>query len=136
MVSTREPAIRFGNLMRSFHATAASGRYNFWTLGDPMFGVMVSCGSGGLFTELIDDVVTERAPVGVELAAHMLERLRTRRHATDSMGLLPTHPAARFVARFAELALTVPWERFVFEVNPVSWRRDDAIALDGLLIVG
>ena len=103
---------------------------------DPMFGVMVSCGSGGIFTELIDDVVTERAPVGAELAAHMLERLRTRRHATDSMGLLPTHPAARFVARFAELALTVPWERFVFEVNPVSWRRDDAIALDGLLIVG
>jgi len=31
----REPAIRFGNLMRSFHATAASGRYSFYTLGDP-----------------------------------------------------------------------------------------------------
>ena len=59
---------------------------------DPMFGVMVSCGSGGVFTELIDDVVTERAPVGVELAAHMLERLRTRRHATDAEGLLPTDP--------------------------------------------
>jgi succinyl-CoA synthetase beta subunit len=103
---------------------------------DPMFGVMVSCGSGGVFTELIDDVVTERAPVGTELAAHMVERLRTRRHATDSMGLLPTDPAARFVARFAELAVTAPWERFVFEVNPVSWRRDDAVALDGLLIIG
>jgi uncharacterized protein (DUF1800 family) len=35
----REPAIRFGNLMRTFHATAASGRYNFWTLGDPLYGV-------------------------------------------------------------------------------------------------
>ena len=35
----REPAVRFGNLMRTFHATAASGRYNFWTLGDPLFGV-------------------------------------------------------------------------------------------------
>ena len=35
----REPAIRFGNLMRTFNATAASGRYNFWTLGDPMYGV-------------------------------------------------------------------------------------------------
>ena len=103
---------------------------------DPMFGVMVSCGSGGVFTELIDDVVTERAPVRAELAAHMLERLRTRRHATDSVGLLPTDPAARFIARFAELALTAPWERFVFEANPVLWSRDDAVALDGLLIVG
>ncbi len=35
----REPAIRFGNLMRSFHATAASGRFNFYTLGDPQYGV-------------------------------------------------------------------------------------------------
>jgi succinyl-CoA synthetase beta subunit len=103
---------------------------------DPMFGVMVSCGRGGVFTELIDDVVTERAPVGADLAAHMLERLRTRRHATDSAGLLPTDAAAQFIARFAELALTAPWDRFVFEVNPVLWRRDDAIALDGLLIVG
>jgi hypothetical protein len=52
------------------------------------------------------------------------------------VGLLPTDPAARFIARFAELALTAPWERFVFEANPVLWRRDDAVALDGLLIVG
>jgi acetyltransferase len=103
---------------------------------DPMFGVMVSCGSGGILTELIDDVVTERAPVGPELAAHMLERLRTRRQATDSAGLLPTEPAARFVARFSELALTAPWERFVFEANPVLWRRNEAVAVDGLLVVG
>jgi hypothetical protein len=74
--------------------------------------------------------------VGAALAAHMLERLRTRPHATDCVGLLPTDPAARFIARFAELALTAPWKRFVFEVNPVLWRRDDAVAVDGLLIVG
>jgi uncharacterized protein (DUF1800 family) len=35
----REPALRFANLMRTFHATAASGRYSFWTLGDPLYGV-------------------------------------------------------------------------------------------------
>jgi acyl-CoA synthetase (NDP forming) len=103
---------------------------------DPVFGVIVSCGSGGVLTELIDDVVTERAPVGIELAAHMLERLRTRHHATDAEGLLATDPAARFIARFAELALTAPWSRFVFEVNPVLWRRADAVAVDGLLVVG
>lgn len=35
----REPAVRFGNLMRTFHATAVSGRYSFYTLGDPLYGV-------------------------------------------------------------------------------------------------
>jgi acetyltransferase len=103
---------------------------------DPMFGVIVSCGSGGVLTELIDDVVTERAPIGAELAAHMLDRLRTRRHATDAEGLLPTEAAARFIARFAELAMTAPWPRFTFEVNPVLWRRSDAVAVDGLLVIG
>ncbi len=103
---------------------------------DPVFGVMVSCGSGGVFTEVIDDVVTERAPVSAELAAYMLERLRIRRHAADSRGLLGVDPAARFIARFSELALTAPWGAFVFELNPVLWTRDDAIAVDGLLVVG
>jgi uncharacterized protein (DUF1800 family) len=35
----REPAIRFANLMRTFHATAVSGRYSFWDLGDTLYGV-------------------------------------------------------------------------------------------------
>jgi uncharacterized protein (DUF1800 family) len=35
----REPALRFANLMRTFNAAAASGRYNFYSLGDPFYGV-------------------------------------------------------------------------------------------------
>ena len=102
---------------------------------DPMFGVMVSCGSGGGLTELIDDVVTARAPVDPAYAATLLERLRIRRHATDQQGPLPVAPAAAFLARFSELALTAPWPRFVFEVNPVKWTRDAAVAVDGLLLI-
>jgi acetyltransferase len=103
---------------------------------DPVFGVVVSCGSGGVHTELIDDVITERAPVGIELAAQMIERLRVRHHAADAGGLFEIDPVARFIAQFADLALTAPWPRFVFEVNPVLWNRDSAVAVDGLLIVG
>jgi acetate---CoA ligase (ADP-forming) len=103
---------------------------------DPAFGVIVSCGAGGVLTELIDDVVTERAPIDTDLAAHMLERLRVRRHATDEEGLLPTDGAARFIAGFAELAMTAPWARFTLEVNPLLWRRSDAVAVDGLLVIG
>ena len=105
------------------------------TFRDPVFGTVVSCGSGGGLTELIDDVVTERAPVGDELAAHMIERLRIRRHAADSAGPLATDAAADFIARFSELAATAPWRRFVFEVNPVKWTRESVVAVDGLLIV-
>jgi acetate---CoA ligase (ADP-forming) len=102
---------------------------------DPMFGVMVSCGSGGGLTELIDDVVTERAPVDRRFAASMLDRLRIRSHAVDDRGPLGTEPVAAFLARFSELAMTAPWHRFVFEVNPVKWTRDAVVAVDGLLII-
>jgi acyl-CoA synthetase (NDP forming) len=102
---------------------------------DPMFGVMVSCGSGGGLTELIDDVATERAPVDRRLAAAMLDGLRIRRYAVDVKGPLDTEPAADFLARFSELALTAPWRRFVFEVNPLKWTREAAVAVDGLLII-
>ncbi len=103
---------------------------------DAQFGTMVSCGSGGVLTELIDDVVTERAPVSEALAANMLERLRNRRYASDTTGALATDHAAAFIARFSGLATTAPWEKFTFEVNPVLWSREAAVALDGLLVVG
>jgi acetate---CoA ligase (ADP-forming) len=62
--------------------------------------------------------------------------LRSRRHAADTVGAFATDHAAAFIARFSELAATAPWQRFVFEVNPVLWSREAAVALDGLLIVG
>ena len=61
---------------------------------------MVSCGSGGGLTELIDDVVTERAPVDRPLAASMLDRLRIRRFARDDRG-----PAASRARRGLSRAL-------------------------------
>jgi acetate---CoA ligase (ADP-forming) len=102
---------------------------------DPMFGVMVTCGSGGGLTELIDDVVTVRAPLDPERAASLFARLRIRRFAVDSDGPLPVEPVASVLARFSELASTAPWPRFVLEVNPLKWTRAGAVAVDGLLII-
>jgi len=95
---------------------------------DPGFGTMVSCGAGGVLTELIDDVVIERAPVSEALAAHMLGRLRIRQAVTVGH-------AAAFIARFSELAASAPWSRFILEVNPVLCSREAAVAVDGLLVI-
>jgi hypothetical protein len=65
----------------------------------------------------------------------MLDRLRIRRQAVDARGALAIEPVAAFLARFSALALTAPWPRFVFEVNPLKWTRDAVVAVDGLLIV-
>jgi acyl-CoA synthetase (NDP forming) len=102
---------------------------------DPLYGPMISVGVGGGLTELIDDVAIARAPVGAAFAAEMIDALRSRRHARDGDGALPTAPAAEFVAAFSSLAARAPWKRFVFEVNPIKWSRDGAVAVDGLLII-
>jgi hypothetical protein len=87
---------------------------------------MVSCGAGGVLTEVIGDVVTERAPVSEALAAHMLSRLRIQEHPAS---------AAAFISRLSQLAANAPWPRFILEINPVLWSRDAAVAVDGLLII-
>jgi acetyltransferase len=102
---------------------------------DPVFGVMVSCGAGGNLTEVLDDVVLERAPVDEALAQHMLERLRLVRHAPRLTPGWDPGPAAAFVARLSRLAATAPWRRFVLEVNPIKAGPDGVVAVDGLLIV-
>jgi acyl-CoA synthetase (NDP forming) len=93
---------------------------------DPHFGPMVSCGAGGVLTEVIGDVVTERAPVNEALAAHMLSRLRIKEHPAS---------AAAFISRLSQLAASAPWPRFILEINPVLWSRDAVVAVDGLLII-
>ncbi|MGH6902709.1 MAG: acetate--CoA ligase family protein, partial [Geminicoccaceae bacterium] len=102
---------------------------------DPLFGPMVSCGGGGGLTELLDDVVTARAPLGIGAAEAMIERLKIRAHARDAEGLLPARAPACFVAQLSELAALAPWRRFTLEVNPLKWTRAGAVAVDGLLII-
>jgi hypothetical protein len=102
---------------------------------DPIFGPVVSVATGGGMTELINDVVIERAPVNAEIAGAMIERLRSRPYAKDDKGPLPVKPAAEFIARLSELAATAPWSGYMFEVNPIKWTRDAAVAVDGLLII-
>jgi acetyltransferase len=97
---------------------------------DPLFGPMVTCGAGGVLTELLDDVVVARAPVDVPLALDLLGSLRIARQALWNAG-----PAAQFLARFSRLAASAPWRRFVLEVNPIRCGPETVVAVDGLLVV-
>lgn len=99
---------------------------------DPSFGVVVSIGAGGVMTELIDDVTLMSAPIGEIAAARALNRLRVVRRAG---GVTADQALSRCVARFAGLAASAPWRRFVLELNPVKWTADEAVAVDGLLII-
>jgi acyl-CoA synthetase (NDP forming) len=104
-------------------------------LRDPQFGVMVSLGAGGNLTETIDDVTLERAPVDAATARRMLERLRLAGATAKLDAQADPDAVAAFVAAFSELAAAAPWQRFVFEVNPIKWSREGVTAVDGLLVI-
>jgi acetyltransferase len=102
---------------------------------DPIFGPMISCGSGGGMTEQLDDVVSARAPVDEAAATDMLKRTRLFKLARDTKGPLDTREAAAFIAKLSQLGAGAPWPRFTFEVNPVKWSRGGVVAVDGLLVI-
>ncbi|WP_326834422.1 acetate--CoA ligase family protein [Amycolatopsis rhabdoformis] len=100
---------------------------------DPVFGLVVSCGAGGVLAELLDDVGFATLPLDERKALRLLEKLRLARHPNDLA--VAGKPAAEFLVAFAEFAEGLPWARFVLELNPVSVTPEGAVALDGLLIV-
>lgn len=102
---------------------------------DPIFGVMVSCGTGGTMAEIVDDVALARAPLDPASAVSLLRRLRLVQHAERSGSSTGLDRLGEFLAEFSELVASAPWRRFVLEVNPVKWTPEGAIAVDGLLVV-
>lgn len=102
---------------------------------DPIFGVMISCGAGGVITEIIDDFALARAPLEEAAAARLLQRLRIVRGAAEIEPEARLADLARFVADFSQLAAAAPWQQFVIELNPVKWRANGAVAVDGLILV-
>jgi acyl-CoA synthetase (NDP forming) len=102
---------------------------------DPVFGVMISCGWGGNLTEVVDDIAIARAPLDESGARALLKRLKIVKGAAKLDPSADLGDLARFVAQFSTVADAVPWESFVIELNPVKWSGDQAVAVDGLLIV-
>jgi acetyltransferase len=102
---------------------------------DPVFGVMISVGAGGVLTELLDDVALASAPVDLDAAKALLSKLRI----VAKMKSKPSDKAfaamAAFIADFSALAAACPWQRFAFELNPVKWTDDAAVAVDGLIVI-
>lgn len=106
-------------------------------LRDPVFGPVVMTGVGGTLVELLGDVTFALAPVTVEEAAGMIERLR-------GYPLLSGYRGGS-AANIAELAnVIVAVSRFMathpdiseIDLNPVIVTESEAVAVDWKIYVG
>jgi acyl-CoA synthetase (NDP forming) len=104
---------------------------------DEVFGPLVALGTGGILTEVFQDVSLRLAPLGAGDAREMLAEGARPRLLAGPRGLPPVDPAA-VVAVLLAVSDLVACEPRVLEIdlNPVVAAGAEAVAVDALVIVG
>ena len=102
---------------------------------DPAFGPVVLIGVGGVFVEILDDVVLAPAPTD---AAHLAALMRTLRAFPLLAGARGQQPVdcdavAAIAVRLGDLLVAHP-EIGEVEINPLRATADGAIALDARIV--
>jgi len=103
---------------------------------DEQFGPMVTFGLGGIFTEILGDVVTVKPPVAAATALRCLERLEGYPLLRGVRGRPPVDLAALALAieRFSLLCVAVGPALAEMDINPLIATGNGAVAVDALAI--
>jgi acetyltransferase len=98
---------------------------------DPLFGPVVACGAGGIYTEILQDVRFRLAPIDGAEATRLLASLRIAPLLRGARGASPSDMAtlADTIVRLGQLAADFP-AIAELEANPVRALPDGAVALD------
>lgn len=132
----RDVAARLGprGLVQA-HAAAGTEIFLGMTM-DPQFGPLLTVGLGGVFVEVLRDVVTFLPPVDAEMAISYLRRLKgfalldgaRNRPRADLRAL------ADSVARFSVLASSLAGSVREMDINPIIASPVGAFAVDALVV--
>lgn len=108
------------------------------TTQDPVFGPVVMAGLGGIYAEILRDVVVRPAPVGTEEALEMLRSLKAYRILEGARGAPPSDIAAAAAAIVALSRFAAVHRDTVaaIDINPLLVRPQGqgAVALDALIV--
>ncbi len=103
---------------------------------DPTFGPVVLVGVGGIFVEVLDDVVLAVAPVDPDHLASLVRQLKAAPLLAGARGGRPVDVAAiaRAAAALGDLLLCYP-EIDEVEINPLRSSFAGILALDARIVV-
>jgi len=103
---------------------------------DPVFGLAMTVGVGGVFTEIFRDVSHRLLPVDARIAHDMLRELHGYRLMTGYRGAAPANLDAvcSAIAAVSRAALAMPVEVTDIEINPLLVQSTGAVALDALML--
>lgn len=104
---------------------------------DEQFGPMIIIGFGGIYTELMNDVVLVTPPFDAQYALHQLNKLKMRR-ILDGVRGKPALDIASFceaAANLSVLALEFKDHISELDINPVKVMEHGCIGLDSLIVL-
>jgi succinyl-CoA synthetase beta subunit len=104
---------------------------------DPQFGPCVMFGLGGIFTELINDVVFRVAPLTKTDALDMMEEIRTAKILQAFRGQQPVNrdALAQIILAVGEIGVQYENVREI-DINPIKVRKDGSlVAVDALVTI-
>lgn len=103
---------------------------------DPVMGALVLVGLGGIFVEVLKDVVLDLAPVSIPRAREMIEHLKGAALLCGVRGqpAVDIDAAAEVVSRLSLLAAQNQDAFDSIEINPLLVRIRGAVALDALIV--
>lgn len=95
------------------------------------FGHMVLCGLGGIFIEVLKDVNAGLAPLNIDEAKDMIQRLKGHKILKGVRGQEPVNEEmfAEMVVRVSALVTAAP-EIFEMDINPLLGKKDRVVAVD------
>jgi acetyl-CoA synthetase (ADP-forming) len=103
---------------------------------DPQFGACVMFGLGGIFTEILEDIVFRKAPIDMAEALRMMQEIRGRRilDAVRGMEAADTKELAAILVRVGEIALENENVAEI-DINPLILCGAKPVAVDALIVL-
>ena len=104
---------------------------------DPVFGPVAVFGLGGIFVEILQDVVLRRCPFGVDVAEAMIRGIRGAPILLGARGrpAVDIRALAEMLARLSVFAVQAGPRLVSVDLNPVLAMPDGAFAVDAVVEV-
>jgi acetate---CoA ligase (ADP-forming) len=102
---------------------------------DPVFGPVVMFGLGGVFVEVLKDVVLRRAPFGVDVAEQMIRSIKGAAILLGARGKPPVDikALAEMLARLSVVGAQAGESVVGVDLNPVLAMPEGAFAVDAVI---
>lgn len=106
---------------------------------DPVFGPVVTFGFGGIFAEVLDDVVMRVAPVDYREAQLMIGQSKTAKLLVGARGgpSMDVHAVAQILEKLSNLVVALQDDLIELDINPliVLPEGQGAYAVDALVVL-